>query len=479
MARPHHLTTGALLAFILPLTACLLSAAQNDSRGRPWPLHVIDASSRGADGVRLADVNGDGLMDVTTGWEEGGLTRVYLHPGYQALGKPWPAVTVGKTPDVEDAVLVDLDADGRIDVVSSCEGRTRTMFVHWAPQAAARGLSRFSRSRGLSRFSRSRGLSRFSRSRGLSRFSRSRGLSRFSRSENGTVPLSDPSDQQEYLDPTAWETQPIPASQNRMMWMFCLPMQVDGRRGVDLVAGGKGAEAQIGWFEAPAEPRQLDQWKWHAVSPAGWIMSLRTMDVDGDGDLDVVTTDRKGPLRGCRWLENPGPGPAQTQPWKNHFVGGRQHEVMFMTVADLDADGRDDLLVATRPQPLLLFRRLPGQPPAWTPLSIALPENTGTGKGVAVGDVDRDGRPDVVFSCEDAGGGRSGVLWLSYKNSPAEKLWTPHELSGPRGIKFDLIELLDLDGDGDLDVLACEESEPVAGRRVGLGVFWYENPAVP
>ena len=448
MARHHHLITGTLVAFVLPLTACLSSAAQNESRGRPWPLHVIDASSRGADGVRLADVNGDGLMDVTTGWEEGGVTRVYLHPGHQAVGKPWPAVTVGKTPDVEDAVFTDLDADGSVDVVSSCEGRTRTMFVHWAPRAASRGLSRFSRSGGLSRFS---------------------------RSENGTVPLGEPSDQQEYLDPTAWETQPIPASQNRMMWMFCLPMQVDGLRGVDLVAGGKGADAEIGWFEAPDDPRRLDQWKWHAISPAGWIMSLRAMDVDGDGDLDVVTTDRKGPLRGCRWLENPGPGPAQTQPWRNHFVSGRQHEVMFMTVADLDADGRDDLLVATRPQPLLLFRRLPGQPPAWAPLSIALPENTGTGKGVAVGDVDRDGRPDVVFSCEDAGGGRSGVLWLSYQDSPAEKVWTPHELSGPRGIKFDRIELLDLDGDGDLDVLACEESEPVAGRRGGLGVFWYEN----
>jgi hypothetical protein len=32
------------------------------------------------------------------------------------------------------------------------------------------------------------------------------------------------------------------------------------------------------------------------------------------------------------------------------------------------------------------------------------------------------------------------------------------------------MELVDLDGDGDLDVLTCEE-------RAGLGVIWYENPA--
>ncbi|MCP4194102.1 MAG: hypothetical protein GY768_26125, partial [Planctomycetaceae bacterium] len=31
-----------------------------------WQRHTIDDSSRGADGVRLMDVNGDGLMDIAT-----------------------------------------------------------------------------------------------------------------------------------------------------------------------------------------------------------------------------------------------------------------------------------------------------------------------------------------------------------------------------------------------------------------------------
>jgi len=400
--------------------AGLAFSGEPQSRGPAWPRHAIDDSSRGADGVRLSDVNGDALPDVTTGWEQGGVTRVYLHPGYPVVRQRWPAVTVGSAPNVEDAVFVDLDGDGRIDVVSSCEGGTQTMFVHWAPGG-------------------------------------------------GRV---------EYLQPSAWKTEPLGASSKRMRWMFSTPMQVDGRRGVDLVAAAKGPGARIGWFESPEDPRALDQWKWHPIAEAGWIMSLRTLDMDGDGDLDVVTSDRKGPLRGCRWLENPGPRVASTAEWKNHFIGGRQHEVMFLTVADLDEDGHRDLLAATKDDGILWLRSRPDAQPLWEAFSIDMPGSVGTGKGVGVGDIDLDRRPDVVFTCENARDGRSGVVWLSYENEPTETIWTAHEISGPEGVKYDRLELLDLDGDGDLDVLTCEESEPVGDGRPGLGVFWYENRTV-
>jgi len=48
--------------------------------------------------------------------------------------------------------------------------------------------------------------------------------------------------------------------------------------------------------------------------------------------------------------------------------------------------------------------------------------------------------------------------------------WKEHRVSGPEGIKFDRIELLDVDGDGDLDLITTEE-------RALLGVVWYENPS--
>ena len=59
----------------LILALCSLTTHLAD---QPWTRHVIDASSRGADGVRTADVNGDGIPDLVAGWEQGGLTRVYV-----------------------------------------------------------------------------------------------------------------------------------------------------------------------------------------------------------------------------------------------------------------------------------------------------------------------------------------------------------------------------------------------------------------
>src|SRR5687767_6653431 len=52
----------------------------------PWLRHTIDDSARGADGVRLADINGDGRLDIATGWEEAGLVadRADSRPGGQA-----------------------------------------------------------------------------------------------------------------------------------------------------------------------------------------------------------------------------------------------------------------------------------------------------------------------------------------------------------------------------------------------------------
>ena len=77
-------------------------------------------------------------------------------------------------------------------------------------------------------------------------------------------------------------------------------------------------------------------------------------------------------------------------------------------------------------------------------------------------DVDFEGN---LTGFEGATGPLEGVVWLEQQRAGP---WLQRTLGGPDGLKFDLIQTVDIDGDGDLDVFTCEE-------RDQLGVFWYEN----
>lgn len=377
-----------LLVLLVPLALLARPLLQaTPVEGGPWTRHAIDpgtATLRGADGVRLGDADGDGDLDVVTGWEEGRAVRIAFQPERERVRQPWPTVTVGEVADAEDAVFADLDGDGRLDVVSCSEGATRTVHVHWCPA--------------------------------------------------------------DVRDAQSWKTLTFPATAGEQAWMFALPFDVDGERGMDLLVGSKGAGGAVGWLRSPPHPRDLGAWTYHRIVDAGWIMSLCA---DGAG---VVVSDRRGANRGVYRLEPERRGDAVD--WKRSDLGGAHHEVMFL-------DPGPPVTVATRDSVLLVLAES-GAPT----LRVANPFAVPHGKAVARGDLDLDGKLDLVVTTNTASDrSKPGVGWLK----ETESGWRAHDISGTQGAKFDRVELLDLDGDGDLDVLTCEE-------RDNLGVLWYENP---
>ena len=395
-----------LIMRFFPLLLLTLISGSFELGAEPWVRHVIDNSSRGADGVRLADINGDGLPDITTGWEEGGVTRVYLHPGYEKARNPWPKVTVGRTPSVEDAVFADVNADGAMDVVACCEGKEKAVHIFLSP-----------------------------------------------------------SDKGKLLDAKAWRKHSLAEFQGTMRWMFAVPLEIDGEPPVELFVAGKNGAA-IGYFDFSSG---MEDVRWRELAPAGWVMSIIAHDMDDDGDVDIFFTDRKESRRGCRWLENPGVRNAKTADWADHKAGGTDREVMFAKIGDFDGKEPADILVAVKDAEVRWIRKSADKPGMWSEVVIPYPGKTGRAKAVAMGDIEGDGRNELVVSCESADGDLSGVVGLRCRGDFAEGEWEGFDISGPKGVKFDRIELLDLDGDGDLDVLTCEE-------RASLGVIWYENP---
>lgn len=278
-----------------------------------------------------------------------------------------------------------------------------------------------------------------------------------------------PSDWSEYTQSSFWQSEDIPCTVGRTQWMFGVARQLDQQHGIDLVVGSKGESGTLGWLEAPANPRDMAAWHYHELSPAGWIMSIEILDMNQDGYPDVLISDRKGVTRGVRWLQHPATQHKKLyEPWPNHVIGLTEGEPMFLTITDRNKDDSPDIFVPDLSSQLFHFAQTPD---GWLGDSVAYPSQAGTrGKSVVVGDVNQDQSLDLVTTYEGADR-RHGVMLSTYTASG----WQHYPISDTLGRKFDFARLVDLDQDGDLDVLTSEENNNSATQG-GLGVVWYENP---
>lgn len=127
------------LAVLLSLAAILGQQALAEGRGPAWPVHVIDSGLSGGDGVRLLDVDDDGDLDLAVGWEQSGVSRLYLNPGpVPAVRGRWPAIDCGSAPNVEDAMPADMDGDGDLDAIVPSKDPDR---IDWYERLDASGLN--------------------------------------------------------------------------------------------------------------------------------------------------------------------------------------------------------------------------------------------------------------------------------------------------------------------------------------------------
>jgi len=232
------------------------------------------------------------------------------------------------------------------------------------------------------------------------------------------------------------------------------PVDLDGDGDLDVVGsafdvhGVKWWEnlngAGTSWTEHSIDANFLNAWPVHAA------------DVDGDGDLDVLGAAFSA--QAIAWWENlTGAGTS----WTRHIVSVDFDFPRSVDAADVDGDGDLDVLGASQEaDDITWWENLDGTGTSWSTHTIDGDFNFAV--SVKAGDVDGDGDLDVL----GAGGVDAGVKWWENLNG-AGTSWTTHILD----LEWtSSVHAGDVDGDGDLDVLGAGEVEP--------GVTWWENETI-
>ena len=238
-------------------------------------------------------------------------------------------------------------------------------------------------------------------------------------------------------------------------WLSVADLDRDGDQDV-VYADGNGSSGRIGWAENVGGPPPAFVDHGITTGIAGGIAGVAMVsvsDLDGDGDPDLYATSDGD--NGLVWYENLGVLPLQFQarPLSALSLGPR-----FAEAADLDGDGRVDLVASSfNDDSVRWYRNLGGQPATF--LESPISDTIDGANRVHAADLDGDGDVDVISAAELGG----VVTWH-------ENLGGVPVLFAPRPIADDRVRSLataDLDHDGDLDI--------VAGLAGGQAAVWYES----
>ncbi|MFN7941985.1 MAG: VCBS repeat-containing protein [Thermoanaerobaculia bacterium] len=393
-------------------------------------------------GMVVADIDGDGDLDVAAGLTEvnSGVDKNGRILWYENDGAAVPGFSEHTIQDWWDERPVralaagDLDGDGDLDLAASiprCD-TGGTGYIYWYVNDGSPGNGAWSRHEidpGLCGPALdSLDLGDFDRDGDLDLLGME-GYSHLMLFENDGTPVG------------AWASE----------WLF--PNDGYGARfgdlnddgWLDLVIGG----SSCGWFD-----NERDAFT-HRTCPGedtGWLA-----DLDRDGDTDHVYADWDD----VRWVENltihrSGRLLAAT------VVDGAVDEAFDAAAVDLDRDGDLDLVSVSEADDRIVLHRNDGTPGdgGWSNVSAALAVDGA--RAVAAGDLDGDGDPDLVAAAYN----ENGVFWYESDGTPFNGGWTERSISLGAGGADDVL-LADLDGDGDLDV-AC-------AQYLDDEISWYRN----
>jgi len=204
------------------------------------------------------------------------------------------------------------------------------------------------------------------------------------------------------------------------------------------------------------------------------VTDARAADLNGDGRLDLALAQFGYDQGEVSWLE-------RTGPWEF-----RRHVLLDLSgainvcVADFNGDHRPDIvaLVSQQWEEIYYFENKGGGSFPAQRIWGSTNEDYGS-SGISVCDVDRDGRPDILYTNGDGFGPAAtpgprpwhGVQWLENKGDGFFRYHRIGDLPGaysPVGV--------DLDGDGAMDVVAVAAYADWTNKnRNVISLMWFRN----
>ncbi|MCB0568728.1 MAG: VCBS repeat-containing protein, partial [Phaeodactylibacter sp.] len=206
------------------------------------------------------------------------------------------------------------------------------------------------------------------------------------------------------------------------------------------------------------------------MSLQGRSMDAKPADLDGDGDLDIVVANEHA---FNILLINDGDGRFTDESAARLPLNRRDSE--DIAIADFDGDGDPDIIFVSEDDQANEYYENDGKG-FFRDVSYKIPVS-GTSNAVAVTDLNGDGFPDLLIGNAPDRQGRGGQNFCLINDGKGN--WTDETAQRlPVSNKAtQSLRLYDVDGDGDADLLVCNEDDNELLINDGRGFFHDETAA--